>query len=636
MIRKISIFSILLLVVFRISAQNDSSILDPVTVTATLSPAQSSKTGRNILVIRGEQFNKLPVNSLDELLRYVPGIEVQARGPMGSQSDIIMRGGTFQQVLVIIDGTRLNDPLTGHFNSYMPIAPAEIDRIEILKGASSAIYGTEAVGGVIHIITKSFAQNARKSAFGAQVTGGEYGLLNAQASGTFTDGKNTVSGGLITNHADGQPQRGTKGYFDNTTASLSYGRKINEHWNIALRSAYDDRSFSAQNFYTTFASDTANERVKTWWNQARVSYSAAKVKWNTNVGYKAVSDHYQFNSKSAANDNKSNVLQALSTVDILFTEKTSITTGLQYIKQGITSNDRGDHSVWKGGAFAILHQAIGSSIFLDPAIRFDYNERGGFELVPQLNAAYRANNFQLRGSIGRTIRDADFTERFNNYNKAFVASGRIGNPDLQAETSLSYELGGDLRLNDKLKVSASWFQRQHEKLIDYITTPYSEMPRKDNLSPTGTYALAKNFSKVKTSGFETDILFRQPISTVQSLNATLGLVWLKSKLDNGETPGFYLSSHAKFLANFSVIYNYKALNLSLNGVYKTRQSQKASAIHAEVSSDYFVINGKADFSFGKHFGVFIQLDNMADVSYSDLLGTPMPGRWLMGGARVNF
>jgi iron complex outermembrane receptor protein len=179
---------------------------------------------------------------------------------MGSQSDIIMRGGTFQQVLVIIDGTRLNDPLTGHFNSYMPIAPGEIDRIEVLKGASSAIYGTEAVGGVIHIITKSFAQNVKKNSISAQVTGGEYGLLQWAGIRAYTDGKNTVGGGIITNHADGQQQRGTTGYFDNTTASLSYARKLNEHWNLAIRTAYDDRSFSAQNYYTTFASDTRPSR----------------------------------------------------------------------------------------------------------------------------------------------------------------------------------------------------------------------------------------------------------------------------------------------------------------------------------------------------------------------------------------
>lgn len=101
-----------------ISAQQNE--LDPVTVTSTLLPLSSSVTGRNITVIKSEQFSKLPVNSIDELLRYIPGVEVQMRGPMGAQSDIVLRGGTFHQILVILDGIRLNNPNTGHFNSYIP------------------------------------------------------------------------------------------------------------------------------------------------------------------------------------------------------------------------------------------------------------------------------------------------------------------------------------------------------------------------------------------------------------------------------------------------------------------------------------------------------------------------------------
>ncbi|HEX8461036.1 MAG TPA: TonB-dependent receptor plug domain-containing protein, partial [Segetibacter sp.] len=220
--------------------------LDPVTITATLQPVNASNTGRNITVIKGEQFAKLPVNSLDELLRYLPGIEVQARGPMGAQSDIVLRGGTFQQVLVIVDGIRINDPNTGHFNSYIPIAPGEIDRIEILKGASSAIYGSEAVGGVIQVITKSFAAKRGQQAkqVTAQVTGGQFGLFNAQAGGFYQSGNTAIAGGLITNNATGQQQRGLTGFLHNTTASVSVNRFLSEHWTAAVRLAYDNRDFA--------------------------------------------------------------------------------------------------------------------------------------------------------------------------------------------------------------------------------------------------------------------------------------------------------------------------------------------------------------------------------------------------------
>lgn len=617
-------------------AQDSLKVLDPVTVSATISPAQSSKTGRNILVIQGEQFAKLPVSSIDEFLRYVPGIEVQARGPMGAQSDILIRGSTFQQVLILIDGIRLNDPLTGHFNSYMPVTPSEIERIEVLKGASSAIYGTESVGGVIHIITKAYARNVKSSQAEAQVAVGQYGLIKANAGGLFTDGRNTITAGLLTNHATGQQQRGTRGGFDLTTGSLGFSRSLNPHWNLALQSSYDSRSFSAQNFYTSFGSDTATETVKTWWNQAQLQYHREGFKWNTRLSYKQVSDHYVFNRNSVANDNRSQVVQAMSTIDKALNSQAGFTTGIQYIQRNIESNDRGTHAVSQVAAFLLYRQQIGNHLFIDPAIRFDYHERGGFEFVPQLNASFRHEIFQLRGSIGRTIRDADFTERFNNYNKTLVASGRIGNPDLEAEKSWSYELGGDLYLKEYLKISATWFERDQEKLIDWITTPYADMPRKSNLSPNGTYALAKNISKVKTTGFETDIQFSKRMGLKNKLTANAGLLWLTSKLPNGATPGFYLSAHANFMTNFSVNLELNRLLISFNGLYKIRSAQEAPAIQAKVSPDYFVANARVEIRVIKQAGIFIQMDNLADTKYSDLLGTPMPGRWLMGGIRFNW
>lgn len=619
---------------FSAHAQPDSlsSNLDPVTVTAGFAPVQSSRTGRNIVVLKGEQFFQLPVNSVDELLRYIPGVEIQARGPMGAQSDIVIRGGTFQQVLVILDGIRLNDPLTGHFSSYIPIAPAEIERIEVLKGASSAVYGTEAVGGVVHIITKSFAQKTGAQ-LQAQATAGQYGLTNLSAGGSWQTGKGFLAGGIQSNHATGQQQRGTRGFFDLSTASLSYRHQLSSKWHVAGRTAYDYRDFSAQNFYTTFASDTATERVKTWWNHLQTGYSSERLSWRFDVGYKTVDDRYAFNKAGRPNQNNSSVLQVLSVADIKIGKRSSLTAGIQHISKGIESNDRGNHNVWQSAAFGIWRQQLGQYLHLEPALRFDYNQRGGFELVPQLNASYRRSIYQLRGSIGRTIRDADFTERFNNFNRPLVTGGSIGNPDLAAETSLSYELGADIWIGKHVKVSPGFFSRRQRNLIDFVPTPYAQMPRRDNLVPTGNYALARNIAEVNTTGFETDITYRQVFDNKHSLMLGLGLLWLNSETPAGGEPGFYISSHARFLTNYSITWQAGRFTLSVNGVYKTRTAQKANAINAAISPSYFVLNARADVKIAGGVSVFAQADNLLDETYSDLLGSIMPRRWLMGGLK---
>ena len=530
-------------------AQEKEVSLDPVTVTSTLNPINASKTGRNILVIEGKQMQNLPVNSIDELLRYLPGLEVQARGPMGSQSDFVIRGGTFQQVLVIMDGIRINDPLTGHFNSYIPIAPAEIDRIEVLKGSASAVYGTEAVGGVINIVTKSFATKKDISVKNllAQVSAGEFGLFNLNTGGFYCNGKTAVSAGVLSNNADGQLQRGTRGFFHLHTGSASISHWLNNNWQLAFRTSYDDRKFSAQNYYTTFVSDTAWEQVKTFWNQLQLSYQKDKNKFSFSVGYKAAEDYYLYNNLSLPNDNKSKLVQTLAVYDHQFSTSTSLTSGLQFQNRSITSNDRGDHSIAQAAAFMILNQAIGTNFFINPALRIDWNERGGTELVPQLNLSYKTTALQLRASAGKTIREADFTERFNNYNKPIVASGgRIGNPDLTAERSFSYEAGVDYFLNRSLKISITGFQRNHHELIDYVITSYNAMPRKDNLIPTGRYALAKNISSVTTSGLETDIQYSKKLSPNANLYSSLGFLWLDTK-SSEPNPSFYILSHAKLL-----------------------------------------------------------------------------------------
>src|SRR4030095_12779667 len=396
---KLTLSALLILLSFLSNAQQSEINLDPVTVTATLQPLPVSRTGRNIITIPGNYFDKLPVHSIDELLRYVPGVEVQQRGPAGSQSDIVLRGGTFQQVLVILDGIRLNDPTTGHFNSYIPIAATEIERIEVLKGASSAIYGSEAVGGVITIITKSFAakrkQSKKQLSFAA--TAGEYELFNAAAGGYWQKNNTAIGGGVLTNNSDGQPQRGTRGFFNNHTASLSLKQFINDYWSISVRSSYDQRKFSAQNFYTTFVSDTASETVTGNWNQVRINFQKAGHTLRLDAGYKSVKDIYQYNPQSVPNNNRSNLLQLLLTDHYQVTAKTIISAGLQYQDRRISSNDRGNHSLNQVAGFIILNQKINEFSF-SPSIRVDHSEIRGTELIPQINLSYHLHKFQLRAS----------------------------------------------------------------------------------------------------------------------------------------------------------------------------------------------------------------------------------------------
>jgi iron complex outermembrane receptor protein len=628
---------ILILTGFYSLAQQKELELDPVTMVSSLHAEKISQTGRNIISIPGNQFNKLPIHSVDELLRYVPGIEIQTRGPEGSQSDIVLRGGTFEQVLVILDGIRLNDPNTGHFSSYIPIAPSEIDHIEILKGASSAIYGSEAVGGVINIVTKTFAakKNQSDKQLSAEGTVGEYSLVNGSLGGFYQKNNTAVAGGWLSDNSNGQLQRGTRGFFHNNTASVSLKQWLNDRWNIAFRSAFDSRDFGAQNFYTTFSFDTASEKVTTSWNQLQAQYQANKHIVVIDAGYKAVKDHYAFSPSTPANENHSYLFQTLVTDNYHLAANTNLVSGVQYQQKWIHSNDRGNHNINQLAGFLIWNQNIDRFTF-SPSLRLDYTQNSGTELVPQVNFSYHLNKLQLRASAGKTIREADFTEGYNNYNKTFVSGGSIGNPDLEAERSFSYEAGMDYILSNQFKFSATLFRRDQSNVIDWVTTPYANMPRKDNLSPTGIYALASNIAKLNTTGFETDIQYSKHWTNQQQFWATMGLTWLDDET-NEATPSFYISSHAKFLTNFNLEYSNKLFSVSVNGVYIHRTPQQASSINATINADCFTMNAKSSIWLMKdRLSVFTELDNVFNAKASDLLGSQLPGSWWMGGLKMIF
>ena len=620
----------------KIFAQENPVELSTIVVTANLQEQQQKESGRNIVSIKGEYFKSLPVHSVDEMLRYLPGVEVQQRGPQGAQSDIVIRGGTFQQVLVIIDGIKLNDPLTGHFNSYIPINAAEIERVEVLKGAASAIYGSEAVGGVINIITKTFYRKnvIDKNAVTGKLAAGEYRLINGELYGRWSDKKTILSAGLQTNNADGPPLRGTSGFFHATNASIAFSQSLPKNWILNFRSAIDNRKFNAQNFYTSFASDTAHEKVNSWWNHLYLTKQFSKGQLHFDAGFKKLRDQFWFRPNAAPNDNKTNLFSSQVYYSSPAAKKFGFTSGVQFLRKEIQSNDRGNHQLWHGALYSILRQKLKNNFFINESLRLDWDENYGVILVPQINFSWTPSKITLRGSAGRSFRDADFTERYNNYNKALVTGGSIGNPDLKPETSWNFEAGADYFLTNELSISSTLFYRHHQNLIDWTPTPYADMPRKTNLVPNGNYALAKNIEEVKTTGVELDLQYRKQLNKTTHLYASMGYTWLQSKNDD-PVPSFYISSHAKNLLNFAAILHVKSFTVSLNGLYKNRNEQKANSINAAITKSYFVLNSKLAFQLPKKYGrLFLQVDNIFDKIYSDLLGAQMPGRWLSGGFEI--
>ena len=618
-----------------ISVLAQNTQLSEVVVTASMLPQQEKETGRNIVSIKGSSLQNLPISSIDDLLKYLPGIETQQRGPAGTQSNIIIRGGTFQQVLVIIDGIRINDPLTGHFNSYIPLHPEDINRIEIIKGAASAIYGSDAIGGVVNIITNGLQQkNQHKLSVGSK-----WGSYNSRSNNFWWGAQKEkwkLSVSSQQNKADGENLRGTTGYYNNSFYAANFNYAFASNWKLHVLYANDSRDFNAQNFYTTFKSDTASEIVKSNWTQMGLSkqYTHKIVKFD--VAYKNLSDRFRFNPAGSFNENKTSLFVAQGSVQFTRNPNHQIVTGAQWIHKKIRSNDRGNHELAHGAAFVIATHKLPKNIFINESLRIDWDQSYGWIIIPQINGSWVNGNLTTRASVGKGVRDADFTERYNNYNKSIVTGGSIGNPFLQAEKSWSYELGADYRMGSNFKWGATAFLRDQNNLIDWTPTPYPMMPRQSNLVITGNYSLATNVSSVKTKGIETDLSYNKKWGENYELNLSTGLVWLSSTSPN-KTPSFYISSHARFLWNEQIVFRANNLQLAINSVYKIRNAQTASAINAALSTNYFLVNSKFSYLTSKRKGnVFLEITNLTNTPYSDLLGAIMPSRWIAAGFQLTL
>ena len=627
-------------------AQKTLSI-DTIEVSTSQIPLTIRETGRNITVLTSEQIAAIPATSLDEILQTVPGLEVQSRGGFGAQADILLRGSTFTQVLMLVDGMRMNDPLTSHFNGYLPVTPGEIERIEILRGPAAAMYGPDAVGGVINIITKTFSNQKEGVNLSGSLNYGQHKLVNGQQGFSVRKGRMRFGGGVAFNQSEGEliPEKvidttttleAYHNFFDLKTMGASFGYDFANAFKFRARTAYDFRDFGARYFYTTSPFDKSTETVANWWNHFQISKIGNKSSTDFNAAYKYNTDEFVFSPDFPSTNNHTSqflnfTLNHLREINSNFTLKT----GAQVDQRQIESNDRGDHEDWHYGAYAMgVYQW---KVFnFTGSLRADYDDNYGLEITPQFNYSMVMPKYLLRLAIGKGIRAADYTERYVSNNLQNLTPGRsLGNPNLQAEKGGSVEAGVDFYPTKKWQLKATVFSRVSSNLIDYVSTNENEIgsvSEVGSLRDSANYFFAKNITDVSTDGFEIESWLNLPFGEKGKLQWSLGYTFLNTTNDE-DVISVYISSHARHLFNTQVLLNYDIFDLSVNGLYKNRNGRIASGIASELTDSYMVWNTRLGIKITENFGFNFQVQNLLNEQYQNILGAPMPSRWVLGGIK---
>lgn len=626
--------------------------LGEVTVYATRLGQLAGQSGRYVTVVPGAALSRYPVTSLDDLLRLLPALEVQSRGNFGTQADITLRGSTFNQVLILLDGLRLNDPLTGHFAGYFPIAPTEIEQIEVVRGPGAALYGPDAVGGFVNIVTKTFAATHRPD--GAELAGtflaGEYGLKSTNAGFYGQDKGLRLAGGILNNTASGQLldlPGGGRNDFKLNTYSLSGAYQISEKLSAAARASFDRRDYNAQNFYTTATGDRARETTSRDWYQGQLRYEwNERARTELQIVGTASTDLYLYTPTSVASDHLMHYLNVQGQHQLQLSDNVRLSLGGQADRRAVQSNDRGDHAVWHTGAFAVAGLAPAAGLNITAALRVDHDQSYGTEVVPQLNASQQlSEKLTVRGAVGRGIRAPNFTEQYNSaIRPGTVPSGfNVGNPGLSAERTWNYEAGLDYQPLAALTLRGTYFNRYGRNLIDYVSQPGRQVIEGSgftNLNPSATYRFAQNLFAVRTQGIETEATTRAQLAPSLRLDGSVGYTWVHLDTE-GDVQSQYLSNVARHLVSGNVSLTHRRFTLAFGGLYKVRAGQSTTVtatngqLAATLTPSYAVFNARLDLALlPEHVWLVGQAQNLFNARYSDLLGAPMPTRWLMAGVRV--
>ena len=616
-----------------VSAEEKSTILPDTVVTATFVPTAAEAVGSAVTVITGEQIAKSQSRIVSEILREVPGLAVNRSGTVGSFTQIRIRGAEGNHTLVRIDGIEVNDPSGGSEFDFGSLRAADIERIEVLRGPQSALYGSDAIGGVINIITKRGQGPAtahldlesgsfRTGQVAAGVRGGRHGFhYSVGASGFTTEGISAAPKSEGNREADGN---------ENRTVNIKFGVTPTDNLNIDFVGRYvnytteTDLQPAVAGIIRTVDSDSKTRTIKRT-GGARLTYSLFDGDWEHIIG---VSGHEEL---ADATTNDATTFEA-DGEKVRFHYQTNIlfdTPSVANGEHGLTFlAEREDDAQFTLSAFGGTDREITNlgyvgeyrvglweQLFLTVAGRYDDNDIFKNATTYRLTAAYHQQDLgtRLHGSYGTGVKNPTLFELFG------ASANFRGNPNLTPESSTGWDSGIEQRLfADRLTIDATYFNNRITNLIQGSGTTSR------NLNGTS-----------KIQGLELTL----DAEIVDGLELTGQYTYTDTK----DTNGTDLVRRARHMASLNMNYSFLDeradvnLGIDYNGAQKDIQFSNFFATRSTVTLDDFVLlNVAGSYKLTDNVKLTARLENLLDQDYQEVFGFDAPGIGGYFGVRTSF
>ncbi len=606
--------------------------IEEITITADRTPIDLSRTTKTITIITSDDLKRQPILGLEQALRMVASVDARQRGGLGVQTDISIRGGHYEQTMVLLNGVCFNDPQTGHFNFNLPIDFESVDKIEVIQGSATRLYGINSMSGAVNIIVDPEKSNYLKFS----LLGGDFGLYKLGIKANFYKHNFT--------HYFSLNRFSSSGYVKNTdfiqNNGYYFGKFENKVINVDYQAGYNQRQFGANGFYSPKfpnqfeANNTILASIKL---ETKTRFVVSpKIYWRMNNDrfelFRGMTDAPSWYKNHNFHQTQTYGASLNSWVQTKFGKSTI---GADYRSESIHSNVLGellsDTLPIKGQDFGYTrgHKREYTSFFIDHAYYHKY-----FNLSAGLMTNYNSDlnkwlffpgmdanvlfwkHFSVFASINTSLRMPTFTDLY------YKSATLIGNENLNAEEALTYEAGGKY-ITKNLQVQVSVFERQGKNLIDWIKYPSDTLWRSENLTNL-------TFKGVEIS---TSIL---PFTFLQALNIfkkiTFSYTYIQIDKPNQGFQSTYVLDNLKHKFVMSSTFGLtKNLLLTYKYSYQQRNGQflkyeNGIAMGLESNKPFSLSDVRLMWE-AKKWNAFIEVANVFNTDYFDFGNIFQPGRW---------
>lgn len=622
-----------LTVVTSLPALAKHQIEEEVIVTASLVPIGTHQTANAVTIIDADELKHKAPLVVSDILRDVPGLAVSRSGVLGSTTQIRVRGAEGNHLLVLVDGVEINDPSQGDELNWGTLTAAGIERIEVIRGPMSALYGSDAVAGVVNMITREAEAplEAMVYAEAGSFATRHHGLSLGHGSERFN-----IRFGVSDLDAEGDNISRTGGEDDgyrNRSYNLKGGWEASKQLSLSFAARQNDgrNEFDAVDFYTTGLPTDANlySEFRNESGRLQGDYAALDGHWWHRLSYARSNNANENFNTGMVTGSTSSQKDQYQYLNSLFWAEDAQRLSLLLEREEEDFKQRGPISAYgddpnqdlsrQTDSIAVEYRGTFDALTLGASARHDDNSKFDSAETYRLEASYQHDDLtHLRAAWGVAVKNPTFTELFG-----FYASSPffpfVGNPDLEPEESKSWELGIDQALLDgRLELSLTWFQAKLEKEIYGFA-----------FDPVRLATTAVNLDgESRRQGVELGVVAQ--LSDAFSLEASY--TYTDSTQEDGATGGDIDElRRARHIASATLAWQAQDnLQINLNTQYNGRQNDQFYPPWPQPSQivaldDYTLVNLNATWGATPDLEFYLRLDNLFDEDYEEVFGFQTPG-----------